>query len=273
MAINLDKINAAIDKLDPTKNTKGGGNQDDIIKLEEGEHTIRIAPYKHDLEMPFQEMWFHFGIAGRTFLCPTKMKGESDPICDFATKCWDQFKQTNDESFKEMFKNMAAKNRAYIPIVKRGEEEKGIRWWSISPRTTYKDILDLVKSAYRQGVDITDENEGLDLVVNMEHGFNNWLVPGNIITALKPSPLAPKEDIPGIIDSVKPIDELFQFSPIEEMKLALEKHINPNADDSDSSAGTSFDFGTNAKNNKSVKAEEDVVNEKIGSAFDKLLAN
>ena len=103
MAINLDKINAAIDKLDPTKNTNGGNTQDDIIKLEEGEHNIRIAPYKHDLEMPFQEMWFHFGIAGRTFLCPTKMKGESDPICDFATKCWDQFKQPNDESFKEMF--------------------------------------------------------------------------------------------------------------------------------------------------------------------------
>ena len=267
MAINLDKINDALNKLDPTKSTNGGG--DDIIKLEEGEHNIRIAPYKHDLEMPFQEMWFHFGIAGRTFLCPTKMKGESDPICDFATKCWDQFKQTNDESFKEMFKNMAAKNRAYIPIVKRGEEEKGIRWWSISPRTTYKDILDLVKSAYRQGVDITDENEGLDLVVNMEHGFNNWLVPGNIITALKPSPLAPKKDIPSIIDSVKPIDELFQFSPIEEMKVSLDRHVNPNADDSDSSAGTSFNFGANSKE---VKAEEDVVSEKIGSAFDKLLA-
>ena len=153
--------------------------------------------------------------------------------------------------------------------MKRGEEEKGIRWWSISPRTTYKDILDLGKSAYRQGVDITDENEGLDLVVNMEHGFNNWLVPGNIITALKPSPLAPKADIPGIIDSVKPIDELFLFSPIEEMKVSLDRHINPNADDSDSSAGTSFNFGSNAKE---VKAEEDVVSEKIGSAFDKLLA-
>ena len=109
MAINLDKINAALDKLDPTK-SNGGGNQDAIIKLDEGEHNIRIAPYKHDPEMPFQEMWFHFGIAGRTFLCPTKMKGESDPICDFATKCWDQFKATNDDSFKEMFKNMAPKN-------------------------------------------------------------------------------------------------------------------------------------------------------------------
>ena len=56
MAINLDKINAALDKLDPTKSNNGNGNQDAIIKLDEGEHNIRIAPYKHDLEMPFQEM-------------------------------------------------------------------------------------------------------------------------------------------------------------------------------------------------------------------------
>ena len=52
------------------------------------------------------------------------------------------------------------------------------------------------------------------------------------------------------------------------MKVALDKHINPNADDSDSSAGTSFNFGTNVKK---VAAEEDEVSEKIGAAFDQLL--
>ena len=61
----------------------------------------------------------------------------------------------------------------------------------------------------RQNIDITDETEGLDLVVTMAHGFNNWLVPENIITALKPSPLAAKKDIPTIIDSVTPVNELF----------------------------------------------------------------
>jgi len=167
-----------------------------------------------------------------------------------------------------MFKNMAAKNRAYIPIIKRGEEDKGIRWWSVSPRTTYKDILNHVRSGLRQGVDITDPVEGLDLVVTMAHGYNNWLVPESIITALKTTPLVPKKDLPALIDSVKSIDELFQFTPIDEMKVSLDRHINPNADDSDSSAGTSFNFGTNVKK---VAAEEDEVSEKIGAAFDKLL--
>ena len=39
MAINLDKINEAIDRLDPTKNN--GGNNKSIIKLDE--ESIRFA--------------------------------------------------------------------------------------------------------------------------------------------------------------------------------------------------------------------------------------
>ena len=50
MAISLDKINSALDRLD----NKGGSsqNQDNIVKLDEGEHQIRIAPYKEDLDIP-----------------------------------------------------------------------------------------------------------------------------------------------------------------------------------------------------------------------------
>ena len=77
--------------------------------------------------------------------------------------------------------------------------------------------------------------------------------------------MAAKKDIPTIIDSVKPIDELFQFAPIDEMKVALDRHINPNADDSDSTAGTGKNF------TQKVESEKDGVSEKIGDAFDKLL--
>ena len=266
MAISLDKINNALDRLD----NKGGGdrNQDSIVKLDEGEHQLRIAPYKEDMEMPFQELWFHFRIGGRTFLCPNKMKNEPDPICDFATTCWNEFTRTKDESYKEMFKTMAPTLRVYLPVLIRGDEDKGLRWWSISPRTTYKEILNHVRSGLRQNVDITDPNEGLDLMVTVEPGFNNWLMPTTITTALKPTPLMPKKDVKDTIDSITPLNTLFDYSPVEEMKESLEKHINPNADDSDSSAGTSINFGSKSEK---VEAEEDTTNTKINDAFDKLL--
>ena len=270
MPISLDKINSALDRLD----NKGGGNQqnDALVKLDEGEHQIRIAPYKHDLDMPFRELWFHFKIGGRTFLCPNKMKGEPDPICDFATTCWNEYTKTNDESYKEMFKTMAPTLRVYVPIVVRGQEDKGIRWWSISPRTTYKEILNHVRSGLRQNVDITDAAEGLDLMVTVEPGFNGWLMPTTITTALKPTPLAgTKAEIEKIIDSVTEVETLFEYSPVEEMKIALDKHINPNADDSDSSAGAARDFTSNDE--KKDTGSDDKVSKKIDDALDNLLGD
>jgi hypothetical protein len=269
MAISLDKINSALDRLD----SKGGSNQnqDNIVKLDEGEHQIRIAPYKEDLDMPFQELWFHFRIGGRTFLCPNKMKNEPDPICDFASTCWNEFTKTKDETYKEMFKTMAPTLRVYLPVMVRGEEDKGLRWWSISPRTTYKEILNHVRSGLRQNVDITDTSEGLDLMVTVAPGFNNWLMPTSITTALKGTPLAPKNKVKEVIDTIEPLNQLFDYSPVDEMKTALEKHLNPNANDSDSSSGTLLNFGENSDKEK-VSAEEDTTNTKIDDAFDKLLS-
>ena len=72
-----------------------------------------------------------------------------------------------------------------------------------------------------------------------------------------------------IIDSVTPVDTLFDYSPIGDMKIALDKHINPNADDSDSSAGSARDFGGGSTT--TVAAEEDKTSKKIDAAFDGLL--
>ena len=269
MAISLDKINNALDRLD-NKGGSSNNTQESIVKLDEGEHQIRIAPYKEDMEMPFQELWFHFRIGGKTFLCPNKMKNEPDPICDFANKCWGEYTKTNDESFKEMFKTMAPTLRVYLPILVRGQEDLGLRWWSISPRTTYKEILNHVRSGLRQNVDITDPNEGLDLMVTVEPGYNGWLMPTTITTALKPTALAAKNDIDGVIDTIAPINTLFDYSSTEEMKQALDQHINPDANDADSSAGTNRDYGSN-NSAPVVKEEKSEVNDQINSAFDELL--
>jgi len=82
--------------------------------------------------------------------------------------------------------------------------------------------------------------------------------------------LATKNKVKEVIDTIEPLNTLFDYSPVDEMKVALDKHLNPNANDSDSSAGTSLNFGANAEKEK-VEAEEDTTNTKINDAFDKLL--
>jgi len=226
MPINLSKINGALDRLNPESRSQNNNNTNTaIVKLEEGEHVIRIAPYKYDMEMPFQELHFHYGVGGKTFLCPKRMNNEECPICEMATEAWNDFTNTGDETSKDVFKKLVAQLRVFIPIVVRGQEDAGIRWWGVSPRTTYKEILNKVKNAMSQGIDITDTTEGLDLIVRVEKGFNNWLIPESIDTALKPSKLT-NGDIDELLDTVTNINELYSLRELSEMKEACNNFAN-----------------------------------------------
>ena len=100
MGINLDKIQGALDRFDPEKR-KAAGSSDNVIKLEEGENTIRIVPYKYDEEMPFREFHFHYRIDGKTFVCPEKHGDEKCPVCEFVKKAWSEFNRTEDEDWKK----------------------------------------------------------------------------------------------------------------------------------------------------------------------------
>tara|TARA_R110000851_G_scaffold150823_1_gene291700 strand:- start:1388 stop:2212 length:825 start_codon:yes stop_codon:yes gene_type:complete len=237
MAINLDKINGALDRLDPTK--RNSATSTDVVKLEEGENVIRITPYKFDPDMPFQELHFHYAVGGKTFLCPKRMKQEDCPICDMATEAWNEFTSTNEESSKDVFKKLVATLRVFIPIVVRGQESEGIRWWAVSPRTTYKEILTQVKNAMSQGIDITDPTTGMDLIVQVKKGFNDWLVPESINLALKPSPLTNSESLNDLLDTITDINEVYSFRETSELTAAINSFANPSdASREDSSAGS-----------------------------------
>jgi len=125
MPINLSKINGALDRLNPESRSQNNNNTNTaVVKLEEGKSNIRIVPYVHDMEMPFQELHFHYGVGGKSFLCPKRMKNDDCPVCDMATEAWNDFTNTSDESSKEVFKKLVSTLRVFIPIVVRGEEDQ-----------------------------------------------------------------------------------------------------------------------------------------------------
>ena len=53
--------------------------------------------------------------------------------------------------------------RIFAPVVVRGEEDKGVRWWGFS-RTTYQALLDVVLDP--EYGDITDTEKGTDLRID-----------------------------------------------------------------------------------------------------------
>tara|TARA_R110002051_G_scaffold324261_2_gene420724 strand:+ start:1490 stop:2326 length:837 start_codon:yes stop_codon:yes gene_type:complete len=276
MNINLDKINAALDRLDPEKKSTGHSGDRPDVKLPEGETTIRLVPYKYDLEMPFHELHFHYNVAGKTFPCPQRMKGDSCEICEVATKMWRKYESSNDETYKDAFKKLVATSRAYIPCVVRGEEEKGVRWWVVNTRTTYKEILTVVKNAAKSGLDITDTEAGRDLVVTVEKGWNDYLIPKSVQSAFADSKLAKtKKETDALIDTVTKIEELYTFREPEEMTVALNSYFSDGSTNRDpDSAGKTADFSTKEPADGDLidfggsKSVEDSVSDK----FDKVVA-
>lgn len=267
MAINLERIQSALDRFDPDRKKSSNNNgNDNIIKLEEGQSTIRIVPYKYDEEMPFREFNFHYRINDQTFLCPKAHNNEPCPVCAFVKNAWAEYNKTEDESFKELAKSMSVSTRVFIPIiVKEGPNSEQlwsssnnvVRWWSVSasssPRSTYNKILNAAKIAIKRNIDITDVKNGMDLIVTVEKGFNGWVYPVDVSLDVTPSPILEgvKVDVVrSLIDSVENIDNMFTLSDVSDIKEALDNHLNPNSQPDEDSLGTTKSFA-------SAKGDED----------------
>ena len=269
MGINLDKIQGALDRFDPEKR-KAAASSDNTVKLEEGENTIRIVPYKYDEEMPFREFHFHYRIDGKTFVCPEKHGDEKCPVCEFVKKAWSEFNKTNDEDWREIAKSMRSQTRVFIPIIiKDGPNKEQLyssknataRWWGVSasnsPRSTYNKVLVAAKIALKRNIDITDSQKGMDLIVQVEKAFNDWVYPVDISLDVTPTPLidGTKKEIQDLIDSVENIDTMFPAGDVADMKAALDSHLSGGSKksaDSDNSVGTEKSFSK-----KSVQEDDE----------------
>ncbi len=260
MALNLAKLNAAMNKLESKRSSQDG--ESSFISLKEGPTVLRIVPYKYDLEMPFNELYFHYDIAKKHFLCPKKHNGSECPVCDFVSTIWEKYNETKDESLKKSATKIGAKRKVFVPVVVRGEEEKGIKFWGISSKDAYKDLITTVTSALKQGVDVTDPLEGLDLEVTVSEvtkGFT-YLTPTSISPMLKPTPLLKDKDkIQELLDTCPNLAEIPFCQPksLDEMKTAMEKYMNP-GEDEDSSKGSERDFSKNSTDD----SEDDIDFEK-----------
>lgn len=157
MALNMDKVRNKLASFDRTK--KGGKKltQDQqervdkikkyIWKPEPGEQTIRIVPLTDSPDFPFIELKWYYDYNGDrvSYLSPASI-GEADPIIELAQRL---------ERSKETWlkgRKMQPKIRTYVPIIVRGKEEEGVKFWGFgvqvyeqmtSDMTEYDDITDL----------------------------------------------------------------------------------------------------------------------------------
>ena len=263
MALDINKLRNRLNSLSNNKSKSMI-----IWKPNPGKQVVRIVPYKFVPENPFIELKFHYGLNGKTFLSPDTF-GRPDPIVEFASN----LKSTGDKEDWKFGRGLEPKMRTFVPVLVRGEEEEGVRFWGFG-KQVYQELLSII--ADPDYGDITDVKSGRDIVVEFktaEYVGKNYpetsiRVKPNVTPAFDPTNKS-------MIESIKNqtnITEVFQEPSYDELKSEMETHLNPEGEEPSVDTPTT-EYNSDTKNesvdvdtSKSTKKSTD----EVSDAFDKL---
>jgi len=187
-----------------------------------GKHQIRIVPSVFNPKNPFKELKFYYGITNKVMVSPLNF-GEKDPIALFAQKLREEY---NKENYL-LAKKLDPKNRIFIPVVVRGEEDKGARLWQFG-KQVYEELLALAVDD--EIGDYTDIVNGRDLTVETvgPESTGTAYNKSSVRVRLKSTPLSEnKEEVETWMKDQPNPEDLFKKYSFEEMKSALEKWLSP----------------------------------------------
>ena len=189
-----------------------------------GKQQIRIVPSAFNSANPFKELKFYYGITNKVMISPLNF-GDKDPIALFAGKLREG--EYNKENYV-LAKKLDAKNRTFVPVVVRGEEDKGVRLWQFG-KQVYEELLALAVDD--EIGDYTDIVNGRDITVETV-GPESTGTPYNkssVRVRLKTTSLSEDASLveKWTSEQPNPTDGLFKRYSFDEMKSALEKWLSP----------------------------------------------
>lgn len=218
MSLNIAALKAKLNQF-----TKQGNTSEALWKPTEGKHVLRIVPWKNNKENPFVELYFHY-LGNKTYLSPTSY-GNRDPIMEFA----EALASGGTKDDWAQARPFRPKLRTFVPVIVRGEESKGVRFMSFG-KTVYTELLSIISDP--DYGDITDVKNGRDIVVEyipQEKSDTNFAK-----TMVRPKPnQTPVSTDPDMVQrflTEQPdIRSIFKEPSYEELKVALERYLDPSA--------------------------------------------
>jgi len=232
-----------------------------------GKQQIRIVPSVYNPKNPFTELKFYYGITNKVMLSPLNY-GEKDPIALFASKLREEYTKEN----YLLAKKLDAKNRIFVPVIVRGEEDKGVRLWQFG-KLIYEELLSLAVD--EEIGDYTDIVNGRDLTIETvgPEATGTQYNKSSVRVRLKQTPLSDDASLveKWTKEQPDPNAEFKRFT-FDEMKSALEKWLAPDqGEEGDVISEPAVEFDSDApKSNFSIdtsKAKENKA-DKFDSLFD-----
>ena len=219
--MDITAIRKRLEQLQ-TSNTK----TNNLWKPQPGKQVVRIVPYQHNKDNPFLEMFFHYDLGGKTYLSPTTY-GRPDPIEEFAQK----LRSSGNKEDYQIAKKLMAKMRTFAPVIVRGEESEGVRFWGFG-KMVYQELLSVI--ADPDYGDITDAMNGRDITVEFisaEEAGKNFPVT-NIRVKPNQTPITEDDKLLDKLLNEQPnMQEMYQERSYEELTEVLNNWLTPSDDE------------------------------------------
>lgn len=220
MAFNADAIRKKLADLSG-KNSK----KNTMWRPEEGKnYNVRFISIPGSSDgTPFKELQFYYGIGDKAgFLTPHQF-GKPDPVQELINK----LRSEESKDSYELAKKLYPKMRFFGAVVVRGEEDKGVRLWSFG-KTVYQELLNIMLDA--DYGDITDPKKGYDIKVSCEKSPGKQFADTSVRPRPNSSPLSEDSALARKWqESIPNVDEMYTLKSYDEIKMALDEWINPEA--------------------------------------------
>lgn len=185
-------------------------------KTKSGKHLIRILPNKYapDPDLPFVDLSFYHDFGKKYQLAPIS-NNNPDPIAEFAS----EIRKTD----WELFRKLQPKSRTFVPILVRGAESEGIKFWGFST-TIYNKILSIMDDA--DYGDIADLETGNDLTVDFSPATKKGEYDKvDIIAKPKKTRYTDDPEVEKAFREMIDLKTTFTEPTYEELRVALEKYL------------------------------------------------
>tara|TARA_Y100000593_G_scaffold92240_1_gene183195 strand:- start:103 stop:891 length:789 start_codon:yes stop_codon:yes gene_type:complete len=257
-------ITAAKARLNQLQNQTS--NKNNFWKPPAGKSAIRIVPYKHNKENPFQELFFHYSLGNnKTYISPASF-GRPDPVEEFANK----LKSTGNKDDWIQGKRLEPKMRTFVPVVVRGQEHEGVKFWGFG-KTVYQELLGFI--ADPDYGDITDPMNGRDIVVERLTPAEAGNQYGKTTIRVKPNQTAVtdnKELLEKVYNEQSKLTELYTEPEYDELKDVLQSYLNPEAvSETSTESKDSGDAPWDSKNEQKKETVSETTSN-VEDAFDDL---
>lgn len=279
--MNIDAIKKRLAVLEEKQqDRKKSFNSDLFWKPTPGSHLIRLLPYKYNPDMPFLELMFHYEVTGRSVISPTCIDPTApDPILELAAK----LRTTSSKEDRQIAYKISPRERFYAPIIVRGQEEKGVQFWSFGPKVFTTLLKTMDDPDYG---DITDLKTGRDVVIEYEEK-NDKNPFGNTAIRVKPNQssvitkeAAGTDEGKKVLESIQnmpAVEQIFTIPTYEELSKYLKDYISgaskkEDKTDSDKESLTEKPGKGKPKANEKSAALGTAQKEKISKDFDDLFA-